>query len=115
MKTTPNIESEVARARREMDANKRAASAPAPSEPTGPAPVVGSGGGVGVWKQWKSRWAEYRRKKAEDDLMWDYWMAKDAYERGDITAKQFFYDERFFTGWKAAHEKKEAEQTDPNT
>lgn len=34
--------------------------------------------------------------------MWDYWMAKDAYERGDITDEQFFYDERFFPGWKAA-------------
>lgn len=46
--------------------------------------------------------------------MWDYWMAKDAYERGDITAEQFFYNERFFPGWKAAIEKKKAEQTDPN-
>lgn len=75
---------------------------------------VGSGRLVGVWNRWKSRWAEYRRKKAEDDRMWDYWLAKDAYERGELTFEQFFYNERFFPGWKSAIEKKKAEQADPN-
>ena len=65
---------------------------------------------VRVWKRWQSLREEARRKKAANDLLWDYWIAKDAFERGDITAEQFFYDERFFPGWKDAIEKKKTQR-----
>ncbi len=66
--------------------------------------------GIFFYRKWRYRTnAAYRRAVDENDLIWEYWMAKDAFEAGHITAEGFFYDERFFPGWKEVIEKRKAD------